>query len=169
MGSDWVHLRLCLSCGHVGCCDSSPNKHATKHFKVTEHPIIRSFEPGEDWEWCYVDQVMVRWNQWNILSIWSPRFLKKLVCSKSMKYVRRRQCELRNFREVHLVRLWRPPLGPGEWPSIGLFKAANEADLHKILDSLPLHIWMKVTITPLTPHPNDPKNRVSQAMDISLA
>jgi len=59
-GSDWVHLRLCLSCGHVGCCDSSPNKHATKHFKVTEHPIIRSFEPGEDWEWCYVDQVMVR-------------------------------------------------------------------------------------------------------------
>jgi len=68
-------------------------------------------------------------------------------------------------REGHLVRLWRPPLGPGEWRSIGLFKAANEADLHKILDSLPLHIWMKVTITPLNPHPNDPKNLVSQAMD----
>src|SRR6187200_3093241 len=60
MGSDWVHLRLCLTCGHVGCCDSSPNKHATKHFKATEHPIIRSFEPGEDWEWCYVDEMMVQ-------------------------------------------------------------------------------------------------------------
>jgi muconolactone D-isomerase len=60
-------------------------------------------------------------------------------------------------REGHLIRLWRPPLGQGEWRSIGLFKAANEADLHKILNSLPLHIWMKVTITPLTPHPNDPK------------
>jgi muconolactone D-isomerase len=68
-------------------------------------------------------------------------------------------------REGHLIRLWRPPLGPGEWRSIGLFKAANEADLHKILDSLPLYIWMKVTITPLTPHPNDPKNRISQTMD----
>ena len=60
MGSDWVHLRLCLSCGHVGCCDSSPNKHATKHFKTTEHPIIRSFEPGETWEWCYPDKRFVR-------------------------------------------------------------------------------------------------------------
>jgi uncharacterized UBP type Zn finger protein len=56
MGSDWVHLRLCLSCGHVGCCDSSPNKHGTKHFKSTGHPIIRSFEPGEGWKWCYVDE-----------------------------------------------------------------------------------------------------------------
>ena len=59
MGSDWVHLRLCLSCGHVGCCDNSPNKHATKHFKSTKHPIIRSFEPGETWEWCYVDNIMI--------------------------------------------------------------------------------------------------------------
>ena len=67
-------------------------------------------------------------------------------------------------REGHLVRLWRPPLGPGEWHSIGLFKASNEAD-HKILNFLPLHIWMKVTITPLTPHPNDPKSRISQAID----
>jgi uncharacterized UBP type Zn finger protein len=58
-GSGWVHLRLCLSCGHVGCCDSSPNKHATKHFHRTRHPIVRSFEPGEDWAWCYVDQVML--------------------------------------------------------------------------------------------------------------
>jgi Zn-finger in ubiquitin-hydrolases and other protein len=59
IGGDWVHLRLCLSCGHVGCCDSSKNKHATKHFRGTHHPIIRSFEPGEDWKWCYVDEVML--------------------------------------------------------------------------------------------------------------
>jgi uncharacterized UBP type Zn finger protein len=59
MGSTWVHLRLCLSCGHVGCCDSSINKHGTKHFKATNHPIIRSFQPGEDWEWCYVDKTFV--------------------------------------------------------------------------------------------------------------
>ena len=58
MGSGWVHLRLCLTCGHVGCCDSSPNKHATKHFKAARHPIIRSFEPGEDWKWCYIDDIM---------------------------------------------------------------------------------------------------------------
>ncbi len=56
-GSDWVHLRLCLSCGHVGCCDNSPNKHATKHFRKMHHPIIRSLEPGEDWGWCYVDEM----------------------------------------------------------------------------------------------------------------
>lgn len=58
-GSRWVHLRLCLECGHVGCCDSSPNKHATKHFHATSHPVIRSFEPHEDWGWCYVDEVMM--------------------------------------------------------------------------------------------------------------
>lgn len=52
-GSDWVHLRLCLECGHVGCCDNSPNKHATKHFHATKHPVIRSYEPGEEWAWCY--------------------------------------------------------------------------------------------------------------------
>jgi uncharacterized UBP type Zn finger protein len=56
-GGHWVHLRLCLTCGHVGCCDSSPGRHATKHFHATHHPIIRSFEPGEDWAWCYVDEV----------------------------------------------------------------------------------------------------------------
>jgi uncharacterized UBP type Zn finger protein len=56
-GSSWVHLRLCLSCGHVGCCDSSPNHHATEHFRSTGHPLIRSFEPGEDWWYCYVDEV----------------------------------------------------------------------------------------------------------------
>src|SRR5262245_10272515 len=59
MGSRWVHLRLCLSCGHVGCCDNSPNKHATKHFHQTQHPIVRSFEPGEDWGWCYVDELFL--------------------------------------------------------------------------------------------------------------
>ena len=58
-GSWWVHLRLCLSCGHVGCCDNSPNKHATKHFHQTKHPLIRSFEPGEDWGWCYVDELFI--------------------------------------------------------------------------------------------------------------
>jgi muconolactone delta-isomerase len=65
----------------------------------------------------------------------------------------------------HLVRLWRPPLGPGEWRSIGLFRAADEAELREILASLPLHIWMQVTITPLNPHPNDPEYRARQTMD----
>jgi muconolactone delta-isomerase len=64
-------------------------------------------------------------------------------------------------KKGHLVRLWRPPLGPGEWRSVGLFRAANELELREILDSLPLHIWMKVTITPLSPHPNDPENRTN--------
>lgn len=56
-GSSWIHLRICLSCGHVGCCDDSPNTHATKHFHTTQHPIMASFEKGEDWGWCYVDEV----------------------------------------------------------------------------------------------------------------
>jgi uncharacterized UBP type Zn finger protein len=59
MGSQWVHLRMCLSCGQVGCCDSSPNRHATAHNHDTGHPIIRSVEPGESWRWCYVDEEMV--------------------------------------------------------------------------------------------------------------
>jgi len=59
MGDTWVHLRICKTCGHVGCCDSSKNKHATKHFRKTHHPIIRSLEPGEDWGWCYIDEVMI--------------------------------------------------------------------------------------------------------------
>ena len=57
IGSGWVHLRLCLSCGHVGCCDSSPHRHATKHFHATTHPVIASYEPGERWAWCYVDEI----------------------------------------------------------------------------------------------------------------
>lgn len=56
-GDSWVHLRLCEVCGHVGCCDSSPNRHATKHFHHTKHPIIKSFEPGEEWGYCYVDEL----------------------------------------------------------------------------------------------------------------
>jgi uncharacterized UBP type Zn finger protein len=56
-GDTWVHLRLCMTCGHVGCCDSSGNKHASKHFQATGHPIVQSLERGEDWLWCYVDQV----------------------------------------------------------------------------------------------------------------
>jgi K+:H+ antiporter len=58
MGDDWVHLRLCRTCGHVGCCDQSKNKHATKHFHQTNHPIIRSLEPGERWNWCYIDEIV---------------------------------------------------------------------------------------------------------------
>ena len=59
-GGRWVHLRLCQTCGHVGCCDSSPGKHATGHFHATGHPMVRSFEPGEDWSWCYPDQLLIR-------------------------------------------------------------------------------------------------------------
>jgi uncharacterized UBP type Zn finger protein len=57
MGDSWVHLRLCRSCGHVGCCDSSKNRHATKHYRATSHPIISSFEPGEEWAYCYPDDL----------------------------------------------------------------------------------------------------------------
>lgn len=57
IGADWVHLRMCLSCGHTACCDSSPNKHATAHFRATHHPIVRSAEPGETWTWCYADEL----------------------------------------------------------------------------------------------------------------
>jgi uncharacterized UBP type Zn finger protein len=59
-GDGWVHLRICLQCGHVGCCDSSPNRHATAHAHATGHPIIRSLEPGEDWSWCYADELAMR-------------------------------------------------------------------------------------------------------------
>lgn len=58
MGDEWVHLRLCMECGHVGCCDDSKNKHATKHFHATQHPVIFSYEPEEAWGYCYVDDVM---------------------------------------------------------------------------------------------------------------
>ena len=57
MGARWVHLRRCATCGHVGCCDSSPNKHATAHFRTIHHPVVQSFEPAEDWYWCYVDDL----------------------------------------------------------------------------------------------------------------
>ena len=57
MGDTWVHLRICKSCGHVGCCDSSKNKHATKHFRGTDHPIVKSLEPGEEWGYCYPDDI----------------------------------------------------------------------------------------------------------------
>ncbi len=53
---DWVHMRVCQECGHVGCCDNSPGRHATAHFRVAGHPVIRSYEPGEDWYRCYLDQ-----------------------------------------------------------------------------------------------------------------
>ncbi|MFC0432536.1 UBP-type zinc finger domain-containing protein [Kutzneria buriramensis] len=58
-GTSWLHLRLCLTCGHVGCCDSSPMRHASQHAHAVGHPIVESFEPGENWRWCYVDQAFV--------------------------------------------------------------------------------------------------------------
>ena len=56
-GGKWLHLRICLTCGKVGCCDDSPNRHATAHFHEEKHPLIRSLEPSEDWSWCYIDEV----------------------------------------------------------------------------------------------------------------
>src|SRR6267378_4427173 len=58
-GDEWVHLRLCLTCGHVGCCDDSRNKHASAHFHSTEHPIMESLEAGEGWRWCFVDEMIL--------------------------------------------------------------------------------------------------------------
>jgi hypothetical protein len=58
IGSQWVHLRMCLECGHAGCCDSSPNRHARKHSHAAKHPIVTSLEPGEDWKYCFIDDVM---------------------------------------------------------------------------------------------------------------
>ena len=58
IASPWVHLRLCRTCGHVGCCDDSPNRHATKHFHNTRHPIIEGYDPPEGWGWCYVDEIV---------------------------------------------------------------------------------------------------------------
>jgi len=59
-GGVWLHLRICLECGHVGCCDDSPGKHATAHAGTTSHPIMRSIEPGEDWSWCFPDELAFR-------------------------------------------------------------------------------------------------------------
>jgi uncharacterized UBP type Zn finger protein len=56
-GTQWLHLRICLSCGHVGCCDDSPQRHASQHAADTAHPLIRSLEPGEEWSWCFVDEI----------------------------------------------------------------------------------------------------------------
>lgn len=58
-GDTWVQVRICMMCGHVGCCDSSKHQHARKHFHATKHPIIKSFEPGEEWMWCYIDDAYV--------------------------------------------------------------------------------------------------------------
>jgi len=59
LGARWVHLRLCRSCGHVGCCDSSPHRHATRHFHATGHPVIEGYDPPEGWAWCYVDEITI--------------------------------------------------------------------------------------------------------------
>ena len=58
MGSGWVYLRLCLECGNVGCCDNSPNKHASKHAKASDHPVVQTFEPEDKWVYCFIDDVM---------------------------------------------------------------------------------------------------------------
>ncbi len=60
LGSSWMHLRMCQTCGTIGCCDSSPNRHASRHAREAAHPVARSVEPGEDWSWCYVDELMFR-------------------------------------------------------------------------------------------------------------
>jgi hypothetical protein len=57
-GGRWVHLRMCQTCGKIGCCDSSPNRHASRHARAADHPVLRSVEPGEDWSWCVVDELM---------------------------------------------------------------------------------------------------------------
>jgi ubiquitin-hydrolase Zn-finger-containing protein len=66
IGDPWLHLRLCMTCGHVGCCDSSKNKHATAHFHLEGHPIIKSFEPGEEWGWCYPDELVLDASSWPV-------------------------------------------------------------------------------------------------------
>jgi uncharacterized UBP type Zn finger protein len=60
LGDTWVHLRVCRTCGHVGCCDNSKHRHATKHFEATRHPIVASLEPGDDWMWCYIDRLFLQ-------------------------------------------------------------------------------------------------------------
>lgn len=59
-GETWVHLRICLVCGYVGCCDSSVNQHARKHYETCGHPLVQTFEPGENWLWCYVDEILLQ-------------------------------------------------------------------------------------------------------------
>ncbi|MDO7876526.1 UBP-type zinc finger domain-containing protein [Hymenobacter sp. ASUV-10] len=61
LGDTWVHLRVCQACGHVGCCDDSKNKHATRHFQATQHPVIASAQPGERWLWCFVDEAFAEY------------------------------------------------------------------------------------------------------------
>jgi len=60
IGDTWVHLRLCMTCGHVGCCDQSKNKHATRHYRATKHPLLRSLEPGDTWIYCYIDRLLMQ-------------------------------------------------------------------------------------------------------------
>jgi len=79
-GDTWNELRVCLTCGHVGCCDDSKNRHATRHFEQTQHPLIRSLQAGEDWGWCYVDKIYLdkmprlkRRGPWSLLARWLGR------------------------------------------------------------------------------------------------
>ena len=79
LGSPWVHLRLCRTCGHVGCCDSSPHKHATKHFHTTGHPIIEGDDPPETWGWCYGDEAAVKLPNRTLQRGPIPKFVQQLA------------------------------------------------------------------------------------------
>ena len=65
IGGSWVHLRMCQTCGRIGCCDSSPNRHATRHAHQAGHPVLRSVEPGEEWSWCVIDEVAFGYRELN--------------------------------------------------------------------------------------------------------
>ena len=117
----WVHLRLCLECGHVGCCDSSKNKHATKHFHGTQHPIMQSFQPGEDWRWCYVDQEYVDQGQSQVpCAGWTLRAFLLVVCFLTLPRPAGAQ-----------PRLTTSPSGGTPWHGqwIGLVRSQTVADL----------------------------------------
>jgi hypothetical protein len=87
LGEWWAHLRLCMICGHVGCCDESPNRHASKHARHAEHPIITSFEPGEDWGWCFVDDQEVD-TDWRVNG---PRFHSEAADELNYRNYQRQQ------------------------------------------------------------------------------
>ena len=95
----WVHLRLCMNCGHVGCCDGSKNKHATRHFHATGHPISKQFEPSEDWGWCYVDEMMLDGSRWSIRAA-----TRGSVMAASPEDLRRQSNIVLEEREIALLR-----------------------------------------------------------------
>jgi len=124
----------------------------TTGMTITEIEMTKSYQRKEEHMEYLIDMVTT------VPEGTSPAKVDELRTSEAM-----RAAEL--AKAGHLIRLWRPPLGPGEWRSIGLFRASDDAELRQVLDSLPLHIWMKVNVTPLTTHPNDPEFRARQATD----